>query len=205
MRTILFTVAMLFALVAQAAEVYRFVDDKGNVVFTDSPQRGAQKLNIEAAPATEMVIPSMPASSAAPAAAGTQAKPGVEPFTGYQDFSITQPGQNEPLLNTAGNVDVSMSLHPGLRTDLGHGLTLLVDGQPVIENTSRLNLALNNIDRGEHVLEAFVTDASGQVLIQAVPVRFGLQRPSLLSPGRQAPGAPLSPIPPPLPKLRTTP
>ena len=204
MRTTLFTVAMLFALVAQAAEVYRFVDDKGNVVFTDSPQKGAQKLNVEAAPATSVVIPGMPAS-AAPAAAGTQAKPGVEPFTGYQDFSITQPGANEPLLNTAGDVDVSMNLHPALRVDLGHGLTVLVDGQPAVENSSRLNLALNNIERGEHVLEAYVTDASGQVLIQAVPVRFSLQRPSLLLPGRQAPGAPLSPIPPPLPKLRTTP
>ncbi len=194
MKTALIAMTLLFTLAAQATEVYRYVDEKGGVVFTDAPRKGAEKLNVEAAPSTSVVVPALPAT-AAPAPSPAAGKPGMAAFTGYQDFRITQPAPNEPLLNTAGEVDVSLNLHPALRADLGHGLTVLLDGQPVAQNSSRLNVALNNVDRGEHVIEAFVSDASGQVLIHAAPVRFSLQRPSLLMPGRQPQGLP--PIPPP--------
>lgn len=201
MRTLLFAIVTLVPFAAQAAEVYRYVDEKGNVAFTDAPRKGAEKLQIEAAPSTSVVVPTLPAT-VAPAAAPATGKSGMEPFAGYQDFRITQPAPNEPLLNTAGDVDVSLNLHPALRVDLGHGLTVLLDGQPVAQNSSRLNVALNNVDRGEHVVEAFVTDANGQVLIHAVPVKFSLQRPSLLMPGRQLQGLTPSPIPPPVPTPR---
>jgi hypothetical protein len=203
MRTFILLTLALAILTAQAAEVYRYVDEKGNTVFTDQPRSGAQRMVVEPAPATSVVVPILPAPSQAPAKAST--KPGSEAFAGYTDLRITQPGPSEILVNTAGDVDVSLNLHPPLRADLGHGLTVLLDGAPVAQNTTRMNLVLNNIDRGEHVLEAFVLDAAGQVLIQSIPVHFTLQRPSLLQPGRQAPGAPLSPIPPPVPQLRPAP
>ncbi|MEW5972525.1 MAG: DUF4124 domain-containing protein [Pseudomonadota bacterium] len=203
MRTFILLALALAILAAQAAEVYRYVDEKGNTVFTDQPRAGAQRMAVEPAPATSVVVPVLPAAPQAPAKAPS--KPGTEAFAGYLDLRITQPAPSEALVNTVGDVDVSLNLHPPLRADLGHGLTVLLDGVPVVQNTARMNLALNNIERGEHVLEAFVLDAAGQVLIQSVPVRFTLQRPSLLQPGRQPPGTPLSPVPPPVPQLRPAP
>jgi len=194
MRLILSTTLLLIAFASQAADVYRYVDERGNAVFTDAPHKGAEKIHVEAAPSTRVVVPILPAT-AAPAPSPAADKPGMEPFAGYQDLRITQPAPNEPLLNTAGDVDVSLTLHPALRADLGHGLSVLLDGQPVAQNSSRLNVALNNVDRGEHVIEAFVSDSNGQMLIHAAPVRFSLQRPSLLMPGRQPQSLP--PIPPP--------
>lgn len=205
MRILLLPLLLVLSLAAQAAEVYRYVDEKGNTVFTDQPRAGAQRMAVEPAPATSVVVPSLPAAVPASPAAQAVIKPGSEPFAGYEALRITQPSPGESLLSTVGDVDVSLNLHPALRADLGHGLTVLLDGTPVAQNSTRMNLVLNNVDRGEHVLEAYVLDGSGAVLIQAVPVRFSLQRPSLLLPGRQAPGAPLSPIPPPLPQLRPAP
>jgi hypothetical protein len=202
MRASLLPLLIALSLAAQAAEVYRYVDEKGSVVFTDRPQKGAEKVVIEPAPATSVVVPVLP--SAAPAAQAVT-KPGSEPFAGYEALRITQPSPDEPLLSSVGDVDVSINLHPALRADLGHGLTVLLDGVPVVQNSARMNLVLNNVDRGEHVLEALVLDGAGQVLIQSVPVRFTLQRPSLLHPGRQPPGTPLSPIPTPVPQLRPAP
>lgn len=203
MRRILASIFGLMTFALSAAEVYRYVDEKGNTVFTDQPRPGAQRMFIEPAPATSVVVPVLPPSPQS--VSKPQGKPGSEIFAGYTDLRITQPTSGEALLNTVGDVDVSLNLHPALRTDLGHGLTVLLDGTPVVQNTTRLNLVLNNVDRGEHVLEAYVQDATGQVLIQAMPVRFTLQRPSLLLPGRQPPGLPINPVPPQVPQLRPTP
>jgi len=201
MRKLLLPLLMLLPLAALATDVYRYVDERGNVVFTDKPASGAKKITVDPAPATSVVIPNVP--SAAPAQAEPSARPGSEPFTGYADMRITQPVEGEGLVSTAGDIDVSINLHPALRADLGHGLTVMLDGQPVIENTSRMNIALNNVDRGEHVLQAYVVDAQGQMLIKSATVRFSLQRASLLMPGRQqVPGAPLNPIPSPVPQPR---
>lgn len=201
MRKLLLPLLIVLPLAAQATEVYRSVDERGNVVFTDKPSSGAKKVIVDPAPATSVVIPHVP--SAAPAQAEPSGKPGSEPFAGYEDMRITQPGEGEALVSTAGDVDVSINLHPELRADLGHGVTVLLDGQPMVENTTRMNIALNNVDRGEHVLEAYVVDAQGMMLIQSAPVRFSLQRTSILMPGRQqVPGAPLNPIPSPIPQPR---
>ncbi len=193
MRGLLLSLIVL-PLAALAAEVYRYVDEHGSVVFTDQPQAGAQRLEVEPAPSTTVVVPLVP--QAAPAAQDTQA----ESFAGYEILRITEPAPDSAMHNTAGTVQVSIHLYPPLRTDLGHGLTLLLDGKPVVEYAARTHIELNDVDRGEHVLEAFVLDASGQVLIQSEPVRFTLHRASILFPWRQPPGAPLSPIPHPLPR-----
>ncbi|MDM7321880.1 MAG: DUF4124 domain-containing protein [Gammaproteobacteria bacterium] len=203
MRIFILLALALSILTTQAAEVYRYIDEKGNIAFTDQPRAGAQRIVVEPAPATSVVVPVLPTTPQSPAKASS--KPGAEAFTGYTDLRITQPSPGESLLNTVGDVDVSLNLHPRLRADLGHGLTVLLDGTPVAQNTTRMNLVLNNVDRGDHVLEAYVQDGAGAVLIQSAPVRFTLQRPSLLQPGRQAPGVPLNPIPPPVPQLRPVP
>ncbi|MEW6445744.1 MAG: DUF4124 domain-containing protein [Pseudomonadota bacterium] len=186
MRVIYPLIVLLSALPLHAAEVYRSVDEKGNVVFSDTPIKGASKMTIEAAPATSVVVPSIPASSAMPGGASGGARDGGgPPIAGYQDFQIVQPAQGAALVSTMGDVDVSIAVQPELRADLGHGITILLDGQPVLEHSVRLNIALNNVSRGEHTLDAFVTDSHGQTVAQAATVRFSLQRPSLFLPGRQ--------------------
>jgi hypothetical protein len=173
-------------------QVFRSVDAQGNVVFTDMPSQNAKPVDIQAPSSVEAmpVAPRVEAPKAAPQDSSA--------FNGYQAMVITQPENGAGLNNGAGDVDVSVSLVPPLRTDLGHGLTITMDGRPVLQNSARMNVALADVDRGEHVLEAFVVNASGQVVFQSAPVRFSLQRTSLFLPGR-AGQVPPSAVPTPRP------
>lgn len=160
-------------------QVFRSVDAQGNVVFTDTPRQGAKPVDIQPPSSVTPLEPS-------PASATEPSKPPVDSqvFAGYQSLVITQPENGVGLNNGSGDVDVSVSLVPPLRTDLGHGLSVTMDGTVVLQNSARMNVALADVDRGEHVLEAFVVNAQGQVVFQSAPVRFSLQRTSLLLPGR---------------------
>ncbi|OYY73542.1 MAG: hypothetical protein B7Y40_08830 [Gammaproteobacteria bacterium 28-57-27] len=160
-------------------QVFRSVDAQGNVVFTDTPRQGAKPVEIQAPSSVTPLVPP-PAAAAAPSAPPVDS----QAFAGYQALVITQPENGAGLNNGTGDVDVSVSLVPPLRTDLGHGLTVTMDGSPVLQNSARMNVALADVSRGEHVLEAFVVSAQGQVMFQSAPVRFSLQRTSLFLPGR---------------------
>jgi hypothetical protein len=188
----LFTAIPAASAADSGAQVFRSVDAQGNVTFSDTPRTGAQRLDIPAAPTMGVVTPNAPAAAAVVAPGAQNA------FTGYQALVITQPADGAAFNNGAGDVDVSVNLVPALRTDLGHGLSLTMDGKPVLQNSTRMNVALVDVDRGEHVLEAFVVDASGQVVFQSAPVRFSLQRTSLFLPGRAGqvpPGGGVTPRP----------
>ncbi|MDD2892954.1 MAG: DUF4124 domain-containing protein [Halothiobacillaceae bacterium] len=160
-------------------QVFRSVDAQGNVVFTDTPQKGAKPVDIQP---PSSVTPLVPSSTSAT----ESSTPPVDSqaFAGYQSLVITQPEDGAGLNNGSGEVDVSVSLVPPLRTDLGHGLSITMDGKLVLQNSARMNVALADVDRGEHVLDAFVVNAQGQVVFQSASVRFSLQRTSLLLPGR---------------------
>ncbi len=175
-------------------QVFRSVDAQGNVVFTDVPSQNAKPVDIQAPSSVQ----AMPAAPAAQVVSPASAPADPQAFAGYQAMVITQPENGAGLNNTAGDVDVSVSLVPPLRTDLGHGLTIAMDGKPVLQNSARMNVALADVERGEHVLEAFVLNANGQVLFQSAPVKFSLQRTSLFLPGRAGqvpPGAVPTPRP----------
>lgn len=166
----------------KATQVFRSVDAQGNVVFTDTPRDGARAVEIQS-PSTVSAMPAAPATQVlSPASDAAPADPNA--FAGYQALVITQPENGAALNDTAGNVAVGVSLVPALRTDLGHGLTITLDGKPVLQNSAQMSVMLENVDRGEHVLEAFVRNAGGQVLFQSAPVRFSLQRTSIFLPGR---------------------
>lgn len=187
-------------LMADSPQIFRSVDAQGNVVFSDVPREGAKPVEVQQ-PST---VSAPPVSAPIPAPAAPKAD-GKDAFVGYQALVITQPENGAAFNNGAGDVDVSVSIVPPLRTDLGHGLTITMDGKPVLQNSARLNVALNNVDRGEHELQAFVQDASGQVLFISAPSRFSMVRTSIFLPGRanQAvpPGvAPPRPVPLPAPR-----
>ncbi len=178
-----------------ATQVFRSVDAQGNVVFSDTPREGAKPVDIQA-PSSVQAMPLPPRVDAA-----VPATQGTDVFAGYQTLVITQPENGAALNNGTGDVDVSVNVVPALRTDLGHGLTITMDGKVVLQNSARMNVALVDVDRGEHVLEAFVVNASGQVIFMSAPVRFSMVRTSIFLPGRanQLPPINGTPMPRPTP------
>jgi hypothetical protein len=164
-RTILI---LLIAFSAGAsAEVYRWVDDRGQTHFSDRPLPGSDRVDIRSA-----VGPGNVETAAAEPSATVLLGP-------YSGFEIVSPEANQTLRLESASLPVSLLLDPPLMT--GHRLELLVDGVPVpVGEALGAQLSLSGLSFGTHVAEARILDASG-VVARSAPVSFHLRKP--LPPG----------------------
>ncbi len=162
--------------VAGAAEVYRWVDDSGQVHYSDRPREGAERVNIGTAQAIETRVPERPGKAARKTEGEEEA-----PFR-YRKLEIVKPAQEEVLWNIEGELDVSMQLQPRLQK--GHHIELFLDGKPVeVPNQGRsLQAHATGVYRGVHVLTAMVKDRDNRTLIESEPRTFAVQQNSILNP-----------------------
>ncbi|MGM0782827.1 MAG: DUF4124 domain-containing protein [Pseudomonadota bacterium] len=172
---------LILAAPTGATTVYRTTDEQGNVVFTDNPERGGEKVELK--PLT--VVPARgevqrnEASSTAdePEEEGRRASES-SPFMPYDRFGIASPGHEETLpTGASGNVAVELAIQPSLRED--HRVRLLVDGEISQSALHTDAFLLNDLHRGEHVLQAELLDANGEVRHRSDPVTLYVQRASV--------------------------
>ena len=178
MRSLLIIAVGLFAAAAHAAEVYRWVDEQGQVHFSDRPMEGGERVEIR--PQTELGTPEVQPRRNRSAAVEESEEP-QEPFR-YRSLEIVSPTQEEVLWNIEGQLDVSMRLEPRLQS--GHSVELLLDGEPVEGmRPGSMQARLSEVYRGVHVLTANVRDRNGQLLIESQPRTFAVQQTSILNRG----------------------
>lgn len=153
--------------------LYRWVDAQGVIHFSDTPQPGAEKIQV--APAQTFPSTGVPRTEALP-----QSQASV-----YQACDISQPTAGQAFY-APEVVAIAVRVVPDLREGDQVGVT--VDGH-ALESTqgSVLDFELPMPDRGAHTLQAVVRDASGHTVCSSGSVTFYVQRPSLLSP--QSPAA----------------
>lgn len=166
-----------------AATVYRSTDAQGNVIFSDRPFNDSERISLE--PLT--VVPSLQVapslskpltpSTDSPRARDKENHPGA-PFMPYSTFEIASP-QDEQTLPTgyAGSIEVELQIEPALRKD--HRVRLLLDGRVSQSAMHTEAFMLTNLNRGEHILQAELLDASGQVRHRSAPVTLYVQRASV--------------------------
>lgn len=161
----------------QAGEVYQYIDEHGNPVFTDKPPLhvDAEEVRLPATNSTSMPVPKQisPADNQPLAAAPP-----------YQQLTITRLPVDEAI--RANNGDVLFQVH--MRPNLGssHRLQLLVDGQPHGPAIRSIRLPAHNLDRGEHSVAVQVI-ANGQVIQQSSSYPISIQRTHINAPTRRAP------------------
>jgi hypothetical protein len=161
--------------------LYRWVDAQGVIHFSDTPQPGAEKMQV--APA--QTFPSTPV-------AGSElAKPAATAAV-YETCAIEVPTAEQSFYAPEA-VGVSVRLVPDLRD--GDQVSVSVDGKDLSSvDGSALDFQVGSPDRGAHTVRAVVRDANGQTLCASMAVTFYVQRPSLLSP--QSPAESHGVIPP---------
>lgn len=174
---------------AAPAEVYRWKDADGNVIFSDKPHDGAQI--IELGPTT--VIPGEPvAKDDAPDASAPI--PAAEPGA-YQHIAVVAPSDDETLRNQQA-VAVDVTIEPPLQTELGHRVQLYMDGAAYGEPSGSPHFVLPEAERGSHQLAAAVVDANDTELIRSTAIVFHLHKTSVADPKTGKPGGPSKPAPP---------
>ena len=152
------------------AEIYRWVDDQGNVEFSDEPREGAEK--IEVRPTATIKLPKLedlggfsgptPVKDASPAAI-------------YSNLKVVFPKNNSAFNSGSGDLTVTMSVQPSLYPN--HSLRLTLDGTQIATTKSNFH-SFSNLDRGTHQLQLDVIDNSS-VVMSGPSVTFTIHRPSV--------------------------
>jgi len=169
------------------AQIYQWVDASGQRHFSDVPQPGWERVDIEVSRPSSTPVPmAVPRPARPPAAESGDGSPR------YDAVAIRSPAEGETLWNIEGELSVTTEVTPPLQPS--HILFLYLDGQPAARLGPGDTVArLSGVWRGEHTLRAQVMDDQGNVLIQGNPVRFLVQQTSIANP--QNPQAPQTPQP----------
>lgn len=170
MRYLLIFFLLSLSATAGAQDIYRTVDKDGNVVFSDVPSKGSEKIQLK----DTTVIQSLKSEPSSLINSTPDQKKKSIP---YKSLSITAPADDEAIRNNAGNLSVKVALEPMLRP--GHELVLYLDGTEKTHGKGGV-FNLENIDRGTHQLRASVKDADGHILISSKSTTFHLLRYSAL-------------------------
>lgn len=169
--------AMLLAALGPAmatAEIYRTVDEHGNVVFTDiPPPSGQTSESVTINPVNTFAVP-------APAVTAPPVEADVPEVAHYDSIRILTPANDATVRENAGNVTVAVALIPPLRA--GDRLVLYMDGNQSPVRAQGASFQLENVDRGSHTIGVRVLDDSGRVAAEAETSTFHLQRVSALRP-----------------------
>lgn len=155
-------------------EVFRSVDEHGNVHYSDKPGEGAEKLDLGTGTSTYRAQPYRKA--------GPDSQPAPTPPAAETSYvtTIVQPTQDESIRSNDGSVEVLLSITPELRSDRGHKIELWLDEKLTAYTTTGLSYTLQNVPRGTHTLYVRVTGHDDRILSYLNSVTFHLQRHSVL-------------------------
>jgi hypothetical protein len=203
------TCGLLLAWGVLAQTVYESTGGQGKV-YSDRPLPSGkpvdlQPLNvIEAPPAQNTVRPRSDAQESVKAA---------PPAPTYRKLSVVFPEASGSVSANYATFEVRVSIEPPLQIDMGHALVFRMDGRNVPGRYTATEIMIPPEFFGDvapagvqqHVLQAFVVDGEGRMIVAATPVSFQtrfvnvLQRPHPLS---QKPLPVPLPLPRPLPQTK---
>lgn len=149
------------------AQVYKHVDENGNVTFTDKPP-----------PNSELIEIREPNTLAAPANIEyhTETAPEAAAVAEGYAVKITSPANETVIPRGPGIFSVSANVAPSLQS--GSKLQLLIDGVAEGEPQRSSTWALSNVYRGTRQLEVVVLDDGGKELAKSKAVTIYVFRPS---------------------------
>ena len=158
------------AATANAGVFYKYYDKSGNLVITDTPSEGAEK--VETKPV--MTIPFPKGKQAAPE---SDQKKGAKAAAEYT-IVIQSPAAESTYQRNGDPIPVAVSVSPALAQ--GHRLEMLLDGKSV-GDASTTSIPAATLERGAHQFQVRVVDGKDKVL-KEVSAAFFIQQPSALAP-----------------------
>lgn len=182
MRWMWMALLVFCATAVAASEMWRWVDERGIVHYSDRPHPGAERVDV--APAQSYSAPAL-----APAGRAEEPEQSAAPATPYSRLNIISPGDGETLWNIGGDLNVQVAAEPELQG--GHELHVYLDGKRV-EGVPQGNgqFTIGDVFRGEHTLRASIVDDRGSELMSSATIVFYVHQASLLNPNRpRQPGA----------------
>jgi len=157
------------------ADIYRWTDDQGNVIYSDTEQPGAEKIEL----VEPTIIPAFPLATKSGTTKSQTENLRAKP---YESIVITSPADEQTIRNSVADIKVAISVRPVLQSRFGHRLQLLFDGTEVAKPGQRRNFVLPGVERGAHTLQAVILETSGQVFARSPTTTFFVHKQSVNRP-----------------------
>ena len=173
------TLVLLLAVVSLplAAQVYKTVDENGNVVYTDQPPNdGSAPIELRPISVIEAPVYEKP-DPVDTADEETREKPLRFLRKRYEGFKIVSPGPEESIWYADGPVPVAWTTPNPL--EAGMRVTVSVDGKAQPPSTEPV-VAFTGLERGAHMVMAVLTDERNRQIATAEPVTFFIRQPNLI-------------------------
>jgi len=191
---LIISTASLYAPVANAAAIYKVVDEKtGQVTFTDRPQNYEQQAGKQISQTSVMTgSDSVGASSSsqtsntnnqpvsttqAPAAANTTGTTANSDSTAnkapinYQ-LTMTEPSEERAYRRPVQSIDVKVQVKPALQA--GDSVSIMLDGNEVAQGLSA-SIATVDVLPGAHNVKAVIKNKKGQIAKQVERTVYVIQ------------------------------
>jgi hypothetical protein len=179
MNLILITILLTFAAGPLMAQVYKTVDENGNVTYTDQPPADGSG-PIELRPISVIEAPTYEKAPKADEENATDEESNEISLRDlrrtYNDFSIIAPQSEESIWNP--EVFISVAWRVGNQLQPGMTVTVSVDGKQYAKTTEQV-VQVDLRDRGEHKVTAELKDSSNRLVATAEPVVFYIMQPGL--------------------------
>ncbi len=145
--------------------IYQWKDAQGERHFSDQPQQGAKKRELQDAQsykATTLSINPPPLST-------------DNVKEGYSLAEITSPRDTSTIRNTTGTLFVTLTLKPKL--ELGDNVQFLLDNKPMGTPQKELTFEFTRVFRGEHTISAIIIDANDKKIISTKAITIFMHPP----------------------------
>ena len=180
MRWISVALLLMVCAGAAASEMWRWVDERGVVHYSDRPQPGAERVDIKPAQSYQA-----PPVTLRPATRDEQPATQQDAQRSYTRLAILAPAEGETLWNIGATLSVELAIEPPLAE--GHQLHVYLDEQRVADQLRGTQFTISEVYRGEHRLRASIVDERGRELVSSDTVVFYVQQASIQSPNRPSP------------------
>ena len=172
MRDYIATICLVTAITSVSGTaiggIYKYLDESGNVAYSDKPVEGAKRMNIQLRPTPE------PDDAQQSSDASSEDEGNNKEVTNYESLELLTPKDEKIVSDRSGSVQVILLPTPKLSST--HEMVITVNGKD-ISRGRHANLNLSQVARGTHTVSARILDANGTVMITSPTSTFHVKKP----------------------------
>lgn len=162
-------IAALISTQPVSADVYKYIDENGNVAYGDKPVEGSEKVKIPGVKTSSSSSSNGRSSSSNRESAEDEGEEVPIPATNYSELAVLTPRQGKVVDPENGTVQVIMLPTPALGD--ADQLVINIDGRDVNKGRE-VNLSVQNLPDGPHTVSGRILGQDGKVIIESAKVKF---------------------------------
>jgi len=151
----------------KASKIYVWRNEKGILVFSDSPRAGAEEIKTKPDNIIQL------STSIDTKVLDITPQEMVEEYV----IVINTPKNNATIRDNTGSIYISGGIQPRFKSGLE--VQLVLDGKPYNKPQTHSIFSLRDINRGEHKIKMLLLDEEGKVIASSVSVTFYMHRASI--------------------------